>query len=184
MESDVVLGLCVVTLPGTGAPRKQRVLSLLSGGSAASPRGCSAPASPPSSSSLGRLVADPSPSPLVGLGRRVSIGAPPRPRNSIIYIEPSFFFKKNTQNRQTNGRCCLQGRWRGWWGQLARKRPRPSLSPPERKHQTPVVPGLSTPDRSLLTPDAGHRRLSGLMRCVASPAAVLLPLPLPRVVIW
>uniref|UniRef100_A0A8B9S355 peptidylprolyl isomerase n=1 Tax=Apteryx owenii TaxID=8824 RepID=A0A8B9S355_APTOW len=37
------------------------------------------------------------------------------------------------------------------------------------KHQTPVVPGLNMPDRSLLTPDAGHRRLSGLIRCIASP---------------
>lgn len=179
-----MLGLCVVTLPGTGAPRKQRVLSLLSGGSAASPRGCSAPASPPSSSSLGRLVADPSPSPLVGLGRPVSIGAPPRPRNSIIYIEPSFFLKKKTHKigRQTEGAVYRGGGGAG--GVSSQENAPVPPSPPERKHQTPVVPGLSTPDRSLLTPDAGHRRLSGLMRCVASPAAVLLPLPLPRVVIW
>lgn len=132
MESEVVLGLCVVTLPGTGAPRKQRVLSLLSGGSAASPRGCSAPASPPSSSSLGRLVADPSPSPLVGLGRRVSIGAPPRPRNSIIYIEPSFFFKKKHTKSADKRKVLSTGEVAGLVGSARKKTP-PSLPLPSGK---------------------------------------------------
>lgn len=37
-ESKVALGLCVGTLPGTGAAREQRVLSLLPGEGAASLR--------------------------------------------------------------------------------------------------------------------------------------------------
>lgn len=40
--------------------------------------------------------------------------------------------------------------------------PHPLPLLPERNHQSPVVPSLSRPDRSLLTPDAGHRRLPGL----------------------
>lgn len=41
----------------------------------------------------------------------------------------------------------------------------------ERNHQPPTVPALSTPARSLLPPDAGHRCLPGVTGRIAVPCA-------------
>lgn len=150
------------------APRGGRSIAAGTVGLLPGRGGCSAPAS------LCHLTVDlpspPLPSPLSDSWRWVSIRAPPHPENSVAYIELSL--KKKENSRQTEGAVYRGGGGAG--GESAqRKHPCPLFPPLERKHQTPVVPGLSTPDRSLLTPDAGHRRLSGLIRCIASPAAVL-----------
>ncbi|PKK25065.1 FK506 binding protein 1A, 12kDa, transcript variant X2, partial [Columba livia] len=143
-ESEVALGWCVGPCLAGGAVGPGPA----PGGSLRGRGGCSAPAS------LCHLTVNlpsPPPQPRLHFWRWVYIRAPPRPENSVACIELSLAIKKNSKRRE-----------RGWWGVSSKKMPHPLPLLPERNHQSPVVPSLSRPDRSLLTPDAGHRRLPGL----------------------
>lgn len=132
-ESKVALGLCVGTLPGTGAVREQRVLSLLPGEGAASLRAPWVCITLPSHG--GPSFPPPCPSPLSDLWRWVSIRAPPHPENSVAYIELSL--KKKENSRQTEGAVYRGGGGAG--GESAQRKCPCPLSPPWKGNIRPQL---------------------------------------------